>query len=320
MWRSRSMPTSWSRRPPTSTATPRRRSKKTVSSCSGPDDAALGVRRLEALRRAHVPRTRGRAGTPGDDPQPVRLVRPTESPELVGRPSVSVHRDPARRELMDIHGDGHQVRTFTYVSDTVDGFVRAIRDTRRLAERSSTSAARRRPGSSTSPSGAAALGSDVAVAGEVRPVRVLAGEVPGRPLPRAGRLQGTCCSASRHPSIWQLGLSETAAWHRERRRRQTKKARCDEARNRHRSWSLSSAFSGSARAGAQFGRPRTAPTGASAVRPEQRRQPLVAACRQRDNVSRILPRSVVDGRKAARRERLPAHGRLTIRHCRLERL
>ena len=30
---------------------------------------------------------------------------------------------------MEIHGDGRQVRTFTYISDTVDGVVRAI-DTR----------------------------------------------------------------------------------------------------------------------------------------------------------------------------------------------
>jgi len=29
-------------------------------------------------------------------------------------------------EIMDLHGDGRQVRTFTYVSDTVDGFVRAL--------------------------------------------------------------------------------------------------------------------------------------------------------------------------------------------------
>ncbi len=30
-------------------------------------------------------------------------------------------------EPMEIHGDGQQTRTFTYVSDTVDGFVRALR-------------------------------------------------------------------------------------------------------------------------------------------------------------------------------------------------
>jgi nucleoside-diphosphate-sugar epimerase len=30
-------------------------------------------------------------------------------------------------ELIELHGDGRQVRSFTYVSDTVDGFVRALR-------------------------------------------------------------------------------------------------------------------------------------------------------------------------------------------------
>ncbi len=30
-------------------------------------------------------------------------------------------------ELLEIHGDGLQTRTFTYVTDTVDGFVRALR-------------------------------------------------------------------------------------------------------------------------------------------------------------------------------------------------
>jgi UDP-glucose 4-epimerase len=30
-------------------------------------------------------------------------------------------------ESVEIHGDGHQTRTFTYVTDTVDGFVRALR-------------------------------------------------------------------------------------------------------------------------------------------------------------------------------------------------
>ena len=44
---------------------------------------------------------------------------------------------------MEIHGDGQQTRTFTYVSDTVDGFVRTLR-TPRPAARSSTSAARSR--------------------------------------------------------------------------------------------------------------------------------------------------------------------------------
>ncbi len=30
-------------------------------------------------------------------------------------------------KMMEIHGDGQQVRTFTYIADTVDGFVRTLR-------------------------------------------------------------------------------------------------------------------------------------------------------------------------------------------------
>jgi UDP-glucose 4-epimerase len=35
---------------------------------------------------------------------------------------------------MDIHGDGLQTRTFTYVSDTVDGITRALRNERSRSE------------------------------------------------------------------------------------------------------------------------------------------------------------------------------------------
>jgi UDP-glucose 4-epimerase len=37
-------------------------------------------------------------------------------------------------EAVEIHGDGQQVRTFTYISDTVDGFVRALRTPRARGE------------------------------------------------------------------------------------------------------------------------------------------------------------------------------------------
>ena len=43
--------------------------------------------------------------------------------------------------MIEIHGDGQQIRTFTYVDDTVDGFVRALRDARRPRRDASTSAA-----------------------------------------------------------------------------------------------------------------------------------------------------------------------------------
>ena len=56
------------------------------------------------------------------------VLRPAQPPELVGRPA---GRPSSRRcwtaSMMEIHGDGQQTRTFTYVTDTVDGFVRALR-------------------------------------------------------------------------------------------------------------------------------------------------------------------------------------------------
>jgi UDP-glucose 4-epimerase len=44
-----------------------------------------------------------------------------------GGPVVTFYEALLRGEMVEIHGDGQQVRTFTYVEDTVDGFVRALR-------------------------------------------------------------------------------------------------------------------------------------------------------------------------------------------------
>jgi UDP-glucose 4-epimerase len=44
-----------------------------------------------------------------------------------GGPAVTFIEALLDGELMEIHGDGLQTRTFTYVSDTVDGIVRALR-------------------------------------------------------------------------------------------------------------------------------------------------------------------------------------------------
>ena len=43
-----------------------------------------------------------------------------------GGPTVTFIESLLDGEPMEIHGDGQQTRTFTYVSDTVDGFVRAL--------------------------------------------------------------------------------------------------------------------------------------------------------------------------------------------------
>ncbi len=44
-----------------------------------------------------------------------------------GGPTVTFIEALLNGELLEIHGDGLQTRSFTYVSDTVDGFVRALR-------------------------------------------------------------------------------------------------------------------------------------------------------------------------------------------------
>jgi UDP-glucose 4-epimerase len=52
---------------------------------------------------------------------------PRNHPSWWGGPQAAFIETFLDGGLIDIHGDGLQVRTFTYVSDTVDGFVRALR-------------------------------------------------------------------------------------------------------------------------------------------------------------------------------------------------
>ena len=51
---------------------------------------------------------------------------PRNHPTWWGGPVTAFTEALLDGEIMDLHGDGRQVRTFTYVSDTVDGFVRAL--------------------------------------------------------------------------------------------------------------------------------------------------------------------------------------------------
>jgi UDP-glucose 4-epimerase len=52
---------------------------------------------------------------------------PNNHPSWWGGPTTAFIEALLDGQTMEIHGDGHQTRTFTYVSDTVDGFVRALR-------------------------------------------------------------------------------------------------------------------------------------------------------------------------------------------------
>jgi UDP-glucose 4-epimerase len=51
---------------------------------------------------------------------------PRNHPSWWGGPQSAFIENLLDGKLVEIHGDGRQVRTFTYVSDTVDGFVRAL--------------------------------------------------------------------------------------------------------------------------------------------------------------------------------------------------
>jgi UDP-glucose 4-epimerase len=51
---------------------------------------------------------------------------PRNHPSWWGGPITAFTEALLDGEIMDLHGDGRQVRTFTYVSDTVDGYVRAL--------------------------------------------------------------------------------------------------------------------------------------------------------------------------------------------------
>jgi UDP-glucose 4-epimerase len=52
---------------------------------------------------------------------------PRNHPSWWGGPQAAFIENFLDGKLLEIHGDGQQVRTFTYVADTVDGFVRALR-------------------------------------------------------------------------------------------------------------------------------------------------------------------------------------------------
>jgi UDP-glucose 4-epimerase len=51
---------------------------------------------------------------------------PRNHPSWWGGPVTAFTEALLRGELMELHGDGRQVRSLTYVTDTVDGFVRAL--------------------------------------------------------------------------------------------------------------------------------------------------------------------------------------------------
>ena len=117
------------------------------------------------------------------DPAPVRLLRAAQPPELVGRPAGRLHRALLDGKIMDIHGDGRQIRTFTYVQDTVDGFVRAIDTPEAQGEIINIGGDEPTTILRLAQEVQTALGISGPLRASVRPLRGDRRPVPGRPLP-----------------------------------------------------------------------------------------------------------------------------------------
>ena len=69
---------------------------------------------------------------------------PRNHPSWWGGPQAAFIEALLDGEIIDIHGDGQQIRTFTFVDDTVDGIVRAMGPPRPAARSSTSAAASRR--------------------------------------------------------------------------------------------------------------------------------------------------------------------------------
>ena len=142
---------------------------------------------------------------------------PRNHPSWWGGPQSAFIECLLNEEIMEIHGDGRQVRTFTYVADTVDGFVRALDTPAALGELIN-------------------IGGDepttiLRLAIEVQSAMGLTGPLRARFKPYeeiGGRYQDVRCripDTSKaadllgHRAVSSLsdGLPLTVAWHRERR-------------------------------------------------------------------------------------------------------
>ena len=118
-------------------------------------------------------------------------------------------------EPMEIHGDGQQTRTFTYVDDTVDGIVRALEPPESRGEVVNVGGTETITILELARRVQAKLGHPAAAARDFPPVRVAAGQVPGRPASgsptrrRRSELLGFEAEIK-----LDAGLRETVEWHR----------------------------------------------------------------------------------------------------------
>ena len=114
-------------RPRTSTARPCRRSRRTTRSCSGPPTCRRWSYAASKYYDEHLALRMAE-----EQDLKVTILRffnaygPRNHPSWWGGPLSVFFEDLLDGREMDLHGDGRQTRSFTYVSDTVDGVVRAL--------------------------------------------------------------------------------------------------------------------------------------------------------------------------------------------------
>src|SRR6476659_4041541 len=154
------------------------------------DHPPVGVRGVEAVRRARLPGARRGARPEGLAAAPLRLLRPAQPPELVGRSPVGVRRDPARRrrdgDSRRRHADPHvhvhrrHRRGLLSHADDARGTWRGAQHRRRAPD------AHHRPRRGR----AARARYPDAAAGQDRSLRPAPRQVPGRPQAHPRHDQG----------------------------------------------------------------------------------------------------------------------------------
>ena len=160
----------------------RRRSPRTTTSCSARRRRRRWAYAVSKLYDEHV--CLALAEERGLRVTILRLFGsygPRNHPSWWGGPQAAFVETLLDGGMIEIHGDGQQIRTFTYVDDTVDGSSARMRTPEARGEISTSAATARRRSSSSPSSCSDALGIAAAAAGAFVPYEPAARQVPGRP-------------------------------------------------------------------------------------------------------------------------------------------
>ena len=120
-------------------------------------------------------------------------------------------------EPVEIHGDGFQTRSLTYVTDTVDGIVRALGLPSPAAEIINVGGAESISILELAETIQSALGIPLPLRATFVPLRELARQVPGRPSPRADQAKARALLGFEAKIGLAEGLAATIDWHQKRR-------------------------------------------------------------------------------------------------------